>query len=256
MILSLLAQATGTTPPAAAPPSGSGQVNLLKLFMDSADLFTVLLLIGSVIAVTVILRCLFEVRASRVIPSATEAALRRLTREGKVSELRGFAERDGTFLSAVLIAALSAPGDRAGRREAAELMASAQCALWFRKIEPLNVIGNLGPLLGLAGTVWGMIKAFVALSQAGGQANPALLSEGIGKALFHTLGGLLLAVPALAVFGFYRGIVDRLCTRAMVVSSELVESLPDDLGSPASRAVSGFTPVGAVKPPAAEAVTA
>ncbi|MFN0011001.1 MAG: MotA/TolQ/ExbB proton channel family protein, partial [Phycisphaerales bacterium] len=97
----------------------------------------------------------------------------------------------------------------------------------FRKIEPLNIIGNLGPLLGLAGTVWGMVIAFAALGQAGGQANPAVLSVGISKALFHTLLGLMLAVPALTVFGFYRSIVDKLCNRAMAISAELVELLPE-----------------------------
>ena len=50
-----------------------------------------------------------------------------------------------------------------------------------------------------------------------------LLSAGIAKALFHTLLGLLLAVPALTFYGFYRQRLDRLCTRSLIVSSELVD---------------------------------
>lgn len=216
------------TAPAAAKAGPAAGANLQDLFIGSADLFTYLLAAGSVVAGAVIVRCVFEIRSSRVVRASSEAAARRLIREGKLIELADFVKRDDAFTSIVLRAALASPrGDRASRREAAEMAASEQCAAWFRKIEPLNVIGNLGPLLGLAGTVWGMIVAFTALGESGGQANPATLSLGISKALFHTLLGLMLALPALTVFGFYRGIVDRLCTRAMVLSSELVEALPE-----------------------------
>jgi len=126
----------------------------------------------------------------------------------------------------VVRAALRAPRDRTAMRDAAELAASEQISHWFRKIEPLNVIGNLGPLIGLAGTVWGMVLAFSTLGQAGGQAYAGELAGGISKALFHTLLGLMLAIPCLVVFGYYRTIVDRHCNRAMVVCSELVESIP------------------------------
>ncbi len=228
-----------------ASPGGAGQgggASIQDLFLQSTDLFTILLILGSIAAVAVIVRCVFEIRQSRILPPATQASLRRLLKEGKLGEVRGFVERDDTFLSRVLRAALNTPSNSsAARREAAEMAASEECANWFRKVEPLNVIGNLGPLLGLAGTVYGMILAFASLGQAGGQANPATLSLGISKALFHTLLGLMLAVPALTCFGFYRSIVDRLCTRAMVVASELVDMLPDgamNLGAPGD----GFTP--------------
>jgi biopolymer transport protein ExbB len=93
----------------------------------------------------------------------------------------------------------------------------------MRRIEPLNVIGNLAPLVGLAGTVWGMILAFTALGEAAGSARPAILSLGISKALFHTLLGLMLAIPCLLVFGLYRAVVDRMTAKAMAVTSELLE---------------------------------
>ncbi len=225
--------AQGPTPATAPPPPAAG-ASITELFIGSRDAFTYLLVLGSVAAVTVIIRAMFQVRTANVIPSAHRGGSAGASiRENKIGELRGFVERDDAFLSVVLRAALTAPRlDRASRREAAELAASEQCSIWFRKIEPLNVIGNLGPLLGLAGTVYGMIIAFHSLGQSGGQANPATLSLGISKALFHTLLGLMLALPALTVFGFYRGIVDRLCTRAMVIASELVEALPDDLPDP------------------------
>lgn len=210
-----------------------GGLRLRELFLQSFDLFTILLVLGSVVAVAVIARCVIEVRAGAILPEASERQIRGLIRDGRIDELRGWAAKDSAFVSKVVHAALSVPGQKPAMREAAELCASEQCARLFRKIDLLSVIGNLGPLLGLAGTVWGMIIAFAALGEAGGQASPAALSSGIAKALFHTLLGLMLAVPALAFYGVYRNVVDRLCNRAMALSAELVELLP--AGDSASR---------------------
>ncbi len=77
-----------------------------------------------------------------------------------------------------------------------ETAVGEQTADQFRKIEYLNIIGNLGPLLGLLGTVIGMIDAFLALNASGGNASPATLAFGISKALVHTMLGLLLAFHA------------------------------------------------------------
>ena len=86
-----------------------------------------------------------------------------------------------------------------GMKEAMETAVGEQTAEQFRKIEYLNIIGNLGPLLGLLGTVLGMIYAFSKVSETGGQANVADLSLGISKALAHTFLGLMLAVAAAMV---------------------------------------------------------
>ena len=227
---SLLAQASGG---AAAPAGGGagapagGQLNIFELFQQSFDLFTVLLLVASLVAWSIIVITIIEVREKNILPVESEEAIRTFAAKGQWGEVRKFAESDTSFVSAVVLAGMVQPGDsKDAVRNAAELAASEQCAKWFRKIEPLNVIGNMGPLLGLAGTVWGMVIAFAALGQSGGQASPATLSLGVSKALFHTLLGLLLAVPALGIFGFYRSRIDRLCNRAMMVSAALVELLP------------------------------
>jgi biopolymer transport protein ExbB len=222
--------AEGSTPaagatPAAAPP----RVTLGGLFAQSFDLFTILLVVGSLAAWYIIILCIIEIREKNIAPPEPEQIIAGLARSGRYAELKQFVGEDKAFVSKVVRAAMAQPSDEKNAvRDAAELAASEQCARWFRRIEPLNVIGNLGPLLGLAGTVWGMIIAFAELGQAGGQASPANLSVGIAKALFHTLLGLMLAVPCLTIFGFYRTKVDRLCNRAMAASAELVELLPAD----------------------------
>jgi biopolymer transport protein ExbB len=227
LIFGAAAMAQQGTAGAAAP------VGVWGLFLQSFDAFTVVLIAGSITAGAYIFRALVEIRPSAIVRPARVRTMTDMVREGRIGELRGFVAQDSSFVAVVLRAALAQGGTRESMREASELAASEQVASWFRKIEPLNVIGNLGPLVGLAGTVWGMILAFTTLGEAGGQASPAHLSLGISKALFHTLLGLCLAIPSLLIFGFYRGVVDRHCTRAMVIASELVEKLPAEEGEPA-----------------------
>lgn len=254
LFVSARAMAQGGAPATGAP--AETQKSLMSLFWESRDLFTVLLVIGSLAAWTIIIVSIIEIRKSRIAPEEPARIIDQLCRGERPerwAELRQFVSEDDAMVCRIVRAAVSTPtSDRNAMREAAELAASEESARWFRKIEPLNVIGNMGPLLGLAGTVWGMIIAFAALSAAGGQANPASLSLGISKALFHTLLGLMLAVPCLLVFGFFRQVVDKHCTRVMVESADLVELLPADarvrLGVPQTTGGNGARPGAAPQP--------
>jgi biopolymer transport protein ExbB len=210
----------------ALTPNEPGQSDISSLFWQSFDFFTILLIAGSIAGVALIFRAMLDIRKARIVPDASVRRIRELIDSHRWQDLQTMVDGEETFPAVVVRAAIEhLPKGEDSVREAAELAASEQCARWFRRIEPLNVIGNLGPLVGLTGTVWGMILAFTSLGQAGGQAGPSDLSLGISKALFHTLLGLLLAIPCLLVFGLYRSVVDRLCNRAMVVCSELIERL-------------------------------
>lgn len=220
----LATPALGQSVSLAATGGGGG---LWELFKQSFDFFTVILVAGSFVGTTMIFVCLMEIRESKILPNASVRRIKELASTKRFEELTEFVAADASFLGHALRPAMvHLGGDRAALREAAELAASEESARWFRKIEILNVVGNLGPLIGLAGTVWGMILAFTSLGEAGGQSQAADLSLGISKALFHTLLGLCLAIPCLFVFGLFRSIVDRICTRGMMLASEIVEQLP------------------------------
>jgi len=79
-----------------------------------------------------------------------------------------------------------------------------------RGLRPLEVIGSLAPLLGLLGTVLGMIEAFQQLEAAGNQVNPAILSGGIWQALLTTAVGLSVAIPVVAILNYLERRVDHL----------------------------------------------
>ncbi|GAF69881.1 unnamed protein product, partial [marine sediment metagenome] len=99
----------------------------------------------------------------------------------------------------------------------------------MRRIEWVNLIGNVSPMVGLFGTVFGMIKLFNAIVVAGGQPQPAQLAEGISVALVTTFWGLFIAIPALAVYGVFRNRIETLVSDAVVeaenVMSEIMRSL-------------------------------
>ncbi|WP_018879950.1 MULTISPECIES: MotA/TolQ/ExbB proton channel family protein [unclassified Thioalkalivibrio] len=80
-------------------------------------------------------------------------------------------------------------------------------------LRPLEVIGALAPLLGLLGTVMGMIRAFQAMEQAGSQVDPAVLSGGIWEALLTTAVGLAVAIPVVAALNWLETRVERVAHR-------------------------------------------
>ena len=215
-----------------------GGGGLWWLFSQSFDLFTVLLVAGSVLGLAWVFRAVLEVRESAIVPLRSVAIMTEMAESGRWGELAGFLQRDDAMPARIVKAAMSRREQgKDAMRELAELTASEESSRWFRRVEMLNVIGNLGPLVGLAGTVWGMIIAFTTLGESGGQAGPTDLSMGISKALFHTLLGLCLAIPCLLAYGIYRGVIDRHCTRAMIVAAKVIEVCPAGEGAESGETV-------------------
>ncbi|MFM8218473.1 MAG: MotA/TolQ/ExbB proton channel family protein, partial [Planctomycetaceae bacterium] len=102
----------------------------------------------------------------------------------------------------------------------AEDAAQQQAARLFRGLEYFTVIGTVAPMLGLLGTVWGMILAFMEFEQ---KANPQVseLAPGIYKALVTTLQGLVVAIPALTLYAMFRNRVDELVSQASLLAEHV-----------------------------------
>jgi biopolymer transport protein ExbB len=186
------------------------------------DPVTITIGILSIIATTFIIQGFIRNRASVLIPEASNNHIRELIGQKKFKELIDFTETDPSFVSKALNPALKRAPSFSSMKEAMETAIGEQTAEQFRKIEYLNIIGNLGPLLGLLGTVMGMIQAFDQMQRSGGNAKPDQLAGGISTALTHTFLGLFLAVPCLAAFGVLRTIVDRLTIRGALVAEEML----------------------------------
>jgi biopolymer transport protein ExbB len=196
--------------------------NPFAIVLHNIDFVFIIIMLLSICGLGLIIQGFIKNRASVLMPEATTAHIRDMIAQRKFKELIDFTEVDPSFVSKAINPALKRAPSFSSMKEAMETAIGEQTAQAFRNIEYLNIIGNLGPLLGLLGTVIGMIDAFQAMANAAGGANPELLSDGISKALCHTMLGLLLAIPCLACFGILRTMVDRLTVQGALTCEELL----------------------------------
>jgi biopolymer transport protein ExbB len=245
IFVSRAAMAQGAPAPAPDAQSGSkvGTLDSFKILLSHPDFVSITILLLSIVGVTLIVQGFIKARATVMFPEETTNHIRELISQRQFKELIEYTETDPSFVSKALNPALKRAPSFAAMKEAMETSIGEQTADQFRRIEYLNVIGNLGPLLGLLGTVIGMIVAFQEMNLSGGQANPAQLSGGISKALAHTMAGLILALPCLAAFGILRTIIDRLTVQGALIAEELLLMVKPAEAKPAA--------VAAVRPGAA-----
>lgn len=243
VLLAMLAFFIAPDAAQAADGKGHGPLVIVFILMDIA---VVVVLAGcSIAGVALIIDGFLHIRESRVAPLETTEHLRSLISTRQFKELMDFTSMDQSFISTSLNAGLKrAHLGYGAMREALDSETGNQTANMFRRIEFLNIIGNIGPLIGLLGTVLGMIIAFYAMQEAGGNPKPSELAGGIARALWHTFGGLFVAIPSLIVFGYLRTRADKISNTATLVAEELLESLrPAEKGG----AVSSGAPEAAAK---------
>ncbi|MDR2613358.1 MAG: MotA/TolQ/ExbB proton channel family protein [Deltaproteobacteria bacterium] len=179
----------------------------------------------SLVALAIILERLWALRRARVAPRSLVLSVSGLLARRQFNEA-AFLCQDGESAAARLIRqGLKMTGrgrvlfkdamEEAGRREAATLNAH---------LELLSVIASVSPLLGLLGTVSGMIVAFGAVAQAG-MGNPGLLAGGIGQALLTTAAGLVIAIPAMIIHRLLAGRAEALLAELEDLGSDLLEAL-------------------------------
>jgi biopolymer transport protein ExbB len=229
---------------APTPDTGSAKQTegVFSLIAENIDFVFVTIVLLSIVGVTLIIQGFIQCRKSVFMPISTISTIRELIAQKRFKELIDFTEADPSFVSRAINPALKRAPSFNAMKDAMETALGEQTAEQFRRIEYLNIIGNLGPLLGLLGTVLGMIDAFQALHAAEGQANPADLAYGISKALTHTMLGLLLAVPCLAAFGVLRTMVDRLTVQGAMEAEDLLLMI---------KPVEQRAPLPGVRPPVA-----
>ena len=198
----------------------------LRVFANGLEGPAYLILLGSLVAIALIVEHFIAVRLLTVAPPEQVKAARRLIERRNFRECWQKMQKSSTFFAKLMTASLKHARHGFDAMHEAALEKSGELSgHMFRKVEYLNILGNLGPLLGLLGTVWGMIKAFGALGSGGGEAGTDAggLATGISLALVNTLLGLALAIVGLGFFGLCRNRVDSLTTQATVQVLDLLE---------------------------------
>ena len=174
-------------------------------------LISMLLLGLSISLVALIIEHLLSLRRNILLPTGLAGDVQRCLVAGDVSGANAACKAKPSFLSVVLQAGITeAESGWSAVEKAMEDATAEQAAKLLRKIEYLSVIANIAPMVGLLGTVFGMIFAFQEVASTEGSARAADLATGIYQALVTTVGGLLVAIPALAAFAIFRNHIDQL----------------------------------------------
>lgn len=197
----------------------------------------VILLAMSIVALAIAFLKLWQFRSMRVGDRRTARSALNIYRVGSPGEALGMAARSPNPAAQVLVRAIRGRtrGDLSEATVREELMrfGGDQLEALRAYFRPLEVIAALAPLLGLFGTVLGMIEAFRDLEAAGSQVNPAILSGGIWQALLTTAVGLGVAMPVILILNWFERAVDRL---AHEMDNVVTQVFTEDLSrSPRSR---------------------
>jgi len=170
-----------------------------------------LIILLSVAALALVVEHVMTIRSAVLMPPGLGDDVRKMLAMGNLAAADQRCRMEPSFLAYVLGAGLAeADGGWPAIEKAMEDAAAEQSARLFRKIEYLSVIGNIAPMLGLLGTVIGMILAFKKVATTEGAARAADLAGGIYLALVTTVEGLIVAIPSLGAFAVFRNRVDQL----------------------------------------------
>jgi len=168
--------------------------------------------------------CLLVLRRSQIVPRKFMDALSSRLLQGDTKGASAECERTPCVFSRVILAGLHKLGEPADKiREAIGAAGSRENAHLQQKISYMANVGTISPMLGLLGTVFGMIMAFSVISS--GEVRHYLLAAAIAQAMITTAAGLVIGIPAMALYFYLRGRLLRLVTHMEVVADQVATTL-------------------------------
>lgn len=167
-----------------------------------------------------------EYRRAVAIPERLVSDLERLIGEQREAEAPALLGRDRSFLAQVLGEGLRRlPAGVPAAQRAMELASERVAMEMEHRTTYLATVGTLGPMLGLLGTVYGMILSFGVIARAGESPQASDLASGISTALIATLEGIAVSVPAIAFYALFRNRIARLALESQIAAEGLLERL-------------------------------
>ena len=186
------------------------------------------LIICSIFALAIIFERMFALRASKVIPHNALSQAINSTRQGfpTTTDIQSLAELGSVgpiFAAGLQTLAMHPSASHQDVRESMEMEGRMAANGLERYLTALATLASAAPLLGLLGTVIGMIELFGL--QTPGQQQPVELAHGISVALYNTALGLLVAIPCLMAWRFFKAKVDRLVLQMEWASEQFARHL-------------------------------
>lgn len=183
----------------------------------------------SVVALAITIERFFTLRRATIDTRELMDTMRTVLRQNRTQEAIDICHEADVPVARIMKAGiLKHNRGKEDIREAIEDAGHLEIPRLERYLPALATCANIAPLLGLLGTVAGMIKAFAQIKNKQGLVNPSDLAEGISNALVTTAAGLSVAIPALVVYNYFVTRVDNMVLEMEISSSELVELLTKD----------------------------
>ncbi|MDO5553559.1 MAG: MotA/TolQ/ExbB proton channel family protein [Planctomycetia bacterium] len=209
--------------PAESTPTARHDNYLVWMIRSLGWFFTPVFLFLSMTMVALMVMNIFSIRRSSLVPEELVRQFDALLEQQKYQDAYQLAATDESMLGKVLAVGLSrahSGGEKAG--QAMQDVAQEETMKLEHQIGYLALIGNLAPMVGLFGTVVGMIDAFQVIASGGAAPSPQKLAEGIATALFTTMVGLAIALPSLAVYDVFKNRLARYLLEIGIISDNLI----------------------------------
>jgi biopolymer transport protein ExbB len=195
---------------APAPEGGDGKVTVWFLFKQTGIVGMVILLL-SIIGTALAIQYGMEIREQNILPPYLVEEVEHLVEDGEYEEAATLCEKGDSYYAKILFAGFQAVGLGGADApiEAMETVAVEETFKLNAKISYINLIGNLGPLVGLLGTVTGMISSFQTIATKKSP-TPKDLAEGVYESLVNTTMGLAIALAFLTVFFIFKNKISKM----------------------------------------------
>lgn len=181
----------------------------------------------SVATVAFVIYHFIYVRPEKLVPQdLTENVLSLLERR-EYDKATAVCRQQPNIVSAIALKGLEkAPKGHAVLEDAIQYEGKARIERMWQNLTYLGDLGIIAPMVGLLGTIIGMIEAFSYFKA--GSINPQVLTQGLAKAMVNTAGGLVIAVPALAFYSYFRGRLSMITSTAETVASEIAQVMKQE----------------------------
>ncbi len=237
--------------PASAQPDGtdgsalSTNVSYFDFFVVKGGYIAFGLIGLSIVTIALTIEHCLSIRRATIAPPEATKRIKALVDEKKYLEAIKFTGEDPSMIGYVLNAGLiEAPNGFAAMERAVEDTLEERSARFFRKIEYMSIIGNVAPMIGLFGTVVGMILLFAEIHAADNFPGARIVAEKIAIALITTFWGLAVAIPALSIYGVFRNRIDVLTAECAVTAEQILTVFnPGRTGPVEDSAVASAEPV-------------
>ncbi|MCC6426749.1 MAG: MotA/TolQ/ExbB proton channel family protein [Phycisphaerales bacterium] len=220
------------------PAGGSQEITVLD-YIRSGGLVGYVLIILSFVALGLIIAHAITLRRSRVIPEDAVARLEGTLKNGDVNGAIAICREpaNDSFITRIVGSALlrcvRSPFGTLELRSAVEESGQREVDRLYRSVDSIGILAAVGPMLGLLGTVFGMIGAFASIGQLEGAARSQQLAVFMSIALVTTAEGLLVAIPCTIAFAIFRRRIDTLSVEAAAIVESLVAPVESSAGNAA-----------------------